>query len=48
MNALLTVPSTAREDLERDPADPFACLLLAPSVCTEPIEQPESVVFTGL
>jgi hypothetical protein len=48
MNVVLTMPSAVREDLERVPTDPFACLLLASSVCTAPIEQRESTAFTGL
>jgi hypothetical protein len=29
-------------------ADPFACLLLASSIRTAPIEQPETVDFAGI
>ena len=45
MNVVLTIPTAARQDVERVPDDPFACPLLAPSVCTEPIEQQESIGF---
>jgi hypothetical protein len=46
MNPVLATPSAVSQDYE--PTDGFACLLLAPSACTEPIEQPESMAFTGL
>ena len=48
MNALLNTLIAPPEDLEQLPTDPCACSLLAPSVCTNLIEQPESMAFTAL
>jgi hypothetical protein len=48
VNLVLTIPSAAPEDIEEVPTDPFACLLLALSVCTNLIEQLESMAFIAL
>jgi hypothetical protein len=47
MNALFKTPVDKPDNLERILAESSACLLLASSACTEPIEQPVMLHLAG-